>query len=172
MDPDSLVEAALDVARKADIILYVGGLNKTHQQDCEGGDRQHYGLPFGQPELIEQLIEINDQIAVILVSGNAVEMPWLDDVRGVMQAWYLGSETGLPWPISSAETTASGKLPFSFPKKLETMRSPLAKYPTRNSIIPVLKTSSSGIAARRKIEPEFAFGFICPSSFDLGKAPE
>ena len=49
---DSLRDQAVEMARNAGLVVIFGGLNKNHYQDCEGGDRLEYGLPFGQPELI------------------------------------------------------------------------------------------------------------------------
>jgi len=120
LDADSLVNAALEVAAKADVVLFVGGLNKNHYQDCEGGDRKHYKLPFGQDALIDKLLKVNSKIGVILVSGNAVEMPWLNQVDGLIQSWYNGSEAGNAIAdILSGDVTPSGKLPFSYPVKLD-----------------------------------------------------
>ncbi|MEJ2595911.1 MAG: glycoside hydrolase family 3 C-terminal domain-containing protein, partial [bacterium] len=119
-DLDSLRQAAVDVASEADIVLFFGGLNKNHHQDCEGGDRLQYGLPFGQDELIDALIKANPNLGVILVSGNAVEMPWLDDSKGIIQAWYLGSEAGHAIAdVVSGDVNPSGKLPFTFPVRLQ-----------------------------------------------------
>lgn len=116
---DSLKRKALDLAKNADVILFFGGLNKNFQQDCEGADRITYNLPFGQNELIEDLVKINKNIGIILISGNAVAMPWLDKVPALMQSWYLGSQAGTATAnIISGEVNPSGKLPFSFPKKL------------------------------------------------------
>lgn len=116
---DSLRTEAVSMAKKADIVLVFGGLNKNHQQDCENGDRIQYGLPFGQEELIKELAKVNDNIGVVLVSGNAVATPWLPQVKGLLQAWYLGSETGhVIADVISGDVNPSGKLPFSFPKKL------------------------------------------------------
>lgn len=120
LDTDSLYQEALRVAEEADLVLFIGGLNKNHHQDCEGGDRLQYALPFGQPELISDLARANSNIGVILISGNAVETPWKDEVKGIMQAWFLGSETGHALgDVISGDVNPSGKLPFSFPEKLE-----------------------------------------------------
>lgn len=120
LDAVKLKKEALEVASKADIVLFFGGLNKNHNQDCEGGDRQSFGLPFGQDKLIEEILEINKNTSVVLVSGNAVEMPWVEKVKGVMQTWYLGSEAGNAIAdVISGDVNPSGKLPFSFPKRLE-----------------------------------------------------
>ncbi|WP_299550837.1 glycoside hydrolase family 3 C-terminal domain-containing protein [Seonamhaeicola sp.] len=120
LDQDSLKAEAIKLAKKADIVLFVGGLNKSHLQDCEGDDRQQYGLPFGQEDLIRAISKVNQNVGFILLTGNAVEMPWLDHVKGVMQAWYLGSMAGHAMAdVISGDVNPSGKLPFTFPKKLE-----------------------------------------------------
>ncbi|GAB1855469.1 glycoside hydrolase family 3 C-terminal domain-containing protein [Flavobacteriaceae bacterium MHTCC 0001] len=119
LNQDSLKVEALKLAKKADIVLFVGGLNKSHLQDCEGGDRLQYGLPFGQENLIDELSKINKNMGFLMLSGNAVEMPWLKDVKGLLQTWYLGSMAGHAIAdVISGDVTPSGKLPFSFPKKL------------------------------------------------------
>lgn len=117
---DSLRNQALNLAHNADVILYFGGLNKDYYQDCEGIDRLQYQLPYGQDELISNLISINKNIGIILISGNAVAMPWVNDVQSIMQSWYLGSEAGSATAnIISGDVNPSGKLPFTIPKKLE-----------------------------------------------------
>jgi len=117
---DSLLAAAVEVARNADVVLFVGGLNKNYFQDCESGDRKSLSLPFGEDKLIEALQKVNKNVAVILLSGNAVSMPWLDKIPAVVQGWYLGSEAGNALAdIISGDVNPSGKLPISFPKKLE-----------------------------------------------------
>ncbi len=120
LNADSLVNAAVDAASKADIVLYIGGLNKNHFQDCEGGDRKHYKLPFGQDELLNKILNVNSKVGVVLVSGNAVEIPWLNKVNGLIQSWYNGSEAGSALAdVLSGKVNPSGKLPFSYPVKLE-----------------------------------------------------
>lgn len=118
-DADSLRKEALALAAEADIVLFIGGLNKNYQQDCEGGDRLDFNLPFGQDELITEISTINPNLGLLLISGNAVTMPWLEQVKGLMQVWYLGSQSGPAiGAVLSGEANPSGKLPFSFPKKL------------------------------------------------------
>lgn len=117
---DSLRAEAVGMAKNADLVILVGGLNKNHEQDCEAGDRIDFGLPFGQDELIEELLAVNKNVVLVLLSGNAVEMPWIDKVPAVVQGWYLGSMGGKSLAdILSGAVNPSGKLPFSFPKKLE-----------------------------------------------------
>ena len=116
---DSLRTEAVRMAKGADLVILVGGLNKNHFQDCEGGDRLQYGLPFGQNELIEALLEVNKNMVLVLLSGNAVEMPWVNKVPAIVQGWYLGSMGGKSLAdVLSGAVNPSGKLPFSFPAKL------------------------------------------------------
>ena len=120
LNADSLRQAALEIAQKADIVLFIGGLNKNHHQDCEGGDRLSFNLPYHQDALLQDVIKVNPHVGVILVSGNAVAMPWIKDIQGLMQVWYLGSDAGYAIAdVLSGDVNPSGKLPFSFPMKLE-----------------------------------------------------
>lgn len=117
---DSLRNDAIEKATKADLVIFIGGLNKNHYQDCEGGDRLSYGLPFGQDELIEGLVKANPNVVAVIVSGNAVEMPWNNQVPSIVQSWYLGSIGGDALAdVMIGKVTPSGKLPFSYPVKLE-----------------------------------------------------
>lgn len=117
---DSLRAEAVEMAKKADLVILVGGLNKNHFQDCEGGDRLEYGLSFGQDELIEALLGVNKNLVLVLLSGNAVEMPWVSQVPAIVQGWYLGSMGGKSLAdILSGAVNPSGKLPFSFPARLK-----------------------------------------------------
>lgn len=117
---DSLRNDAVEKAMNADLVIFVGGLNKNHFQDCEGGDRLSYGLPFGQNDLIEALLKVNKNLVAVIVSGNAVEMPWVREVPSIIQSWYLGSVGGEALAdVLSGDVNPSGKLPFSYPVKLE-----------------------------------------------------
>lgn len=120
LDSDSLKNEAINTAKNADMVLFIGGLNKNHFQDCEGGDRKHLKLPYQQDELIAEIQKVNQNIGVILISGNAVSMPWVNEVKGIVQTWYLGSEAGNALAdVLSGDVNPSGKLPFTFPVKLE-----------------------------------------------------
>ncbi len=117
---DSLRNDAVEKAMNSDLVIFVGGLNKNHFQDCEGGDRLSYELPFAQNELIEALLKVNKNLVAVIVSGNAVEMPWVKEIPSIVQSWYLGSVGGEALAdVLSGEVTPSGKLPFSYPVKLE-----------------------------------------------------
>ncbi|WP_321517752.1 glycoside hydrolase family 3 C-terminal domain-containing protein [uncultured Bacteroides sp.] len=118
-DTDSLRREAVRQAAEADLIIFVGGLNKNNFQDCENADRKSLALPFGQNELINDMLKVNKNIVMVLLSGNAVEMPWIKSIPSILQAWYLGSESGNAIAdVLSGDVNPSGKLPFSFPVKL------------------------------------------------------
>lgn len=116
---DSLRNEAVEKAKHADYVIYVGGLNKNHSQDSEGGDREDYQLPFCQDRLISELLAANSNTVLVIVSGNAYDMPWLSNAPALVQSWYLGSEAGHALAdIISGDVCPSGRLPFSFACKL------------------------------------------------------
>ncbi|MBK5721145.1 glycoside hydrolase family 3 C-terminal domain-containing protein [Dysgonomonas sp. Marseille-P4677] len=173
---DSLKREALALAKDADVVLFIGGLNKSFQQDCEGADRISYDLPFGQNELIADLLKINKNTGVILISGNAVAMPWLDKVPALIQSWYLGSEAGNATAnVISGDVNPSGKLPFSIPRKLEdngAISFGAISYPG-DSIRQVYKEDIL-VGYRwhdtKKIPALFPFGYgLSYTTFDYGK---
>ena len=118
--PDQLIAEACDKARQADIVVFIGGLNKSWKQDTEDSDRESYALPYDQDRLIEALAKANKNLVVVNISGNAVEMPWRKQVPAIVQGWFLGSETGTALArILIGDDNPSGKLPFSWYEKLE-----------------------------------------------------
>ena len=177
LDADSLVQEALKVAREADVVLFFGGLNKNFQQDCEGDDRRSMDLPFGQNELIEKIIQVNPNTGVILISGNAVSMPWLSQIDGLMQSWYLGSQAGTATAnIICGEADPSGKLPFSIPVKLEDNSAHYfgaESYPGVNGTQYYKDDILVGYRWHdtKKIGPLFPFGYgLSYTTFQYGKA--
>ena len=115
-----LKNEAISVVKDADVVLFIGGLNKNTFQDSEAEDRKQYELPYGQPRLLKEISKYNKNIAVILISGNAVKTNWKSDVKSILQTWYLGSEAGNALAsILSGKVNPSGKLPFSFPERLK-----------------------------------------------------
>ncbi len=117
---DSLKAEALEMAKGADLIIFIGGLNKNTRQDCENGDRESYDLPYGQNELISELAKIQKNIVVVTFGGNPYNMPWLKDVAGLVHCWYLGSESGKALVnVLNGTVCPSGKLPVTFAQKYE-----------------------------------------------------
>lgn len=116
----ALIAEAVEVARNADAVIFVGGLNKSDHQDCEGVDRYSLSLPYDQDRVIEALAAVNPNLVVALVTGNAVSMPWVQEVPAIVQTWYLGSEAGNALAaVLFGDANPSGKLPFTFPVRLE-----------------------------------------------------
>lgn len=117
---DSLRAEAVARAAEADVVVYVGGLNKNAFQDCEGQDRTSYGLPFGQDALIEALVKANPNVVIANISGNAYAMPWADSVPAILHSSYLGTMGGASIAdVLAGRVNPSGKLPYSIPVRLE-----------------------------------------------------
>lgn len=111
---------AVAAAESSDVVLFFGGLNKNRKQDAESDDRVSYELPYRQSELIAALAEVNKNIVVVNISGNAVAMPWAMDVKGIIQSWYLGSESGnCIADVLTGKVCPGGKLPYTIPVALE-----------------------------------------------------
>ncbi len=110
---------AVEAAKQADIVIYIGGLNKKPHQDCEDSDREQYNLPYNQDELIEALLDANKNLVVVNMSGNAVAMPWAERVPAIVQTWYLGSEGGNALAdVLFGKVNPSGRLPFTVCRQL------------------------------------------------------
>ncbi len=105
---------ALAVAKDADEVIFVGGLN--HDYDVEGRDRADMKLPYGQDDLIEALLEVNPNTIIIMVAGSPVEMPWLNRAKALVWCYYSGMETGTALAeILLGKVNPSAKLPETFP---------------------------------------------------------
>ena len=168
---EQLIADAVAAAREADAVIFVGGLNKSDHQDCEGADRLQYGLPYAQDKVIEALAGANPNLAVVIVSGNAVAMPWIDRVPAVLEAWFSGSEAGNALAdVVFGAVNPSGKLPFTFPVRLEDNSAhALGEYPGTDEI-----TYNEGIFVgyrwhdKERIKPLFAFGHgLSYTTFDI-----
>lgn len=117
--PAQLIAEAVDAARLADYVIFIGGLNKKEHQDCEGADRTAYGLPYGQDDVVNALAAVNKNIVFLSISGNAFEMPWVKKVPAIMQAWFLGSEAGHSIAdVLSGDVNPSGHLPYTWYQSL------------------------------------------------------
>lgn len=117
--PSQLLADALSAARDADYVLYIGGLNKSKNQDNEGTDREDIVLPYGQDALIEALASVAKKMVVVNISGSPVAMPWASRVNAIVQSWYGGSESGHALvDVLTGAVNPSGKLPFTMPLRL------------------------------------------------------
>lgn len=114
-----LMADALEQARMAEVVLYIGGLNKSAYQDNESTDRLDITLPYGQDALIEALAQVAGKMVVVNISGSPVAMPWASRVNAIVQAWYGGSEAGHALvDVLTGAVNPSGKLPFTMPLAL------------------------------------------------------
>lgn len=182
--PEELTAEAVRVARDADIVLFFGGLNKSNHQDCEDTDRESLDLPYGQNELIEAIAAANPNIAVINISGTGVAMPWTDKVASILQAWYLGNETGNAIAsVLTGDANPSGKLPYTYYASLDQCGAhKLGEYPGHPGIdelgnevmdIPYNEGIFVGyrFTDRNKLKPTFPFGHgLSYTDFTYGKA--
>lgn len=180
--PQELIAEAVEKARQADYVVVFGGLNKSSHQDCEGFDREEYGLPYGQNELIEALAKVNDRLIFVNISGNPVAMPWRSRVAAIVQGWYIGSEAGNALAdVLVGKANPSGKLPFTWYDALDDCAAHALKtYPgtwrTDDSKI-IDEEYKEGIYVgyrwtdRQKKRPAFAFGHgLSYTTFNLSKA--
>ena len=170
---EELIAEACNVAKDADVVIFIGGLNKNNGQDCEGNDRAALGLPYGQDKVIEEIAKVNKNLAVVVISGNAVAMPWVNQVPSIMQAWYLGTEAGNAIAsVLVGDVNPSGKLPFTFPVKLtDNGAHTLGEYPGAEE-----QTYNEGLFVgyrwtdKHKIKPLFSFGHgLSYTTFTYGK---
>ena len=172
---EQLIADAVSAAADADLVIFFGGLNKAKGQDAEGRDRASMALPYAQDKVIEALAEVNDNIVVVIVSGNAVEMPWIDKVDGVVESWFLGTQAGHAIAdVLLGKVNPSGKLPFTFPVKLEDNGAhALGAYHKDSLQVEYKEGIFVGYrwAERHDIKPLFAFGHgLSYTTFEYGEA--
>lgn len=180
--PEELIAEAVAVAKEADYVIFIGGLNKSAHQDCEDADRKELGLSYGQDKVIAALAKANKNLIVVNISGNAIAMPWVKEVPAIVQAWYLGSEAGSAIAsVLTGDVNPSGKLPFTFPASLQDVGAhKLGEYPgtPRNDGSPIVDQKyNEGIfvgyrwADKEKTKPLFSFGYgLSYTTFAYGKA--
>ena len=172
--PEQLFNDAVNAAKTADYVIFVGGLNKHNFQDSEGNDRKNMDLPYEQDRLISELSKINPKTVVVILSGNAVAMPWVNNVPAIVEAWYSGSEAGTALAsILFGDVNPSGKLPFTFPVKLEDNSAiAMGEYPGDGKNVRYNDDIFVGYRWHdtKKIKPLFAFGHgLSYTQFDYGK---
>lgn len=178
---EEILAEAVEVAKSADLVIFIGGLNKANHQDCEDSDRAGLELPYNQDGVINALAAANKNLVVVNISGNAVAMPWVKDVPAIVQAWYLGTECGNAIAsVLSGDVNPSGKLPMTFPVALTDVGAhSLGQYPgtPRNDgsgIVDCKYEESIFVgyrwAEKNKIKSLFPFGHgLSYTTFKYGK---
>ena len=116
--PQVLIAAAVEAAKDADYVIFIGGLNKSAHQDNESTDRYDTFLPYAQDDVINALAEVAKKFVVVNISGSPVSMPWADKADAIVQGWYGGTESGNALAdVLTGKVNPSGRLPFSVPFK-------------------------------------------------------
>jgi beta-glucosidase len=169
-DPGGDLGAAVKLARVSDVAIVF-----VHQWTHEGGDVPNLSLPDNQDQLIREVAAVNPHTIVVLETGGAVLMPWLDDVNAVLEAWYPGAGGGQAIAnVLFGDVNPSGKLPITFPKSEADLPHPLIVGPPPAPEAPIspdpraaffdvnytegLKVGYKWFDAENK-EPLFPFGF-------------
>ena len=117
-DPEFLADAVA-LAQEADVVLFFGGTNKNIE--TEGSDRKDIKLPCGQEELVQALYQANPNLVTVLISGGPTDLQVLEPASpAIVQGWWNGTEGGTALAeVLFGDIAPSGKLPFTFPVKLE-----------------------------------------------------
>jgi beta-glucosidase len=167
-----LIQEAVKAASTADLVVYAGGSIHGFSDawndnafDSESVDKPGINLPFGQDDLIKAIVKANPNTIVVLNSGAASDMQiWGTQAKAIIQSWYAGMEGGTALAkILFGETNPSGKLPMTFPKKLQDVPAhnpSIGEYPGKNLVV----NYSEGIMVgyryfdTKKIEPLYSFG--------------
>jgi len=168
---EKLFNEAQKIAEAADLTIFVGGWiqNWTVSEwsdnvyDAEEVDKPNLIMPFGQDQLIQKVLKANPNTVVVLVGGGPVDMSlWINEVKGLIQVWYPGMEGGNALAnIITGKVNPSGKLPMTFPKKLEDSPAhALGEFPGENGEV----NYNEGIFVGYRyfdtynVAPEFSFG--------------
>ncbi|GAA4498111.1 glycoside hydrolase family 3 C-terminal domain-containing protein [Hymenobacter ginsengisoli] len=172
-DPQ-LMQQAVAAAKAADVVIYVGGSIHGYDYskwsdnayDAEGVDKPDMNMPFGQDELVQAVVAANPRTAVVLLGGGPIDVSaWAGQAKSIVEAWYPGMEGGNALAhILFGDVNPSGKLPFTFPVKLEDSPAmKLGEYPSTPGN-PLKQTYKDDIYVgyryfdTYKVAPQFAFG--------------
>ncbi|KAF8061827.1 beta-glucosidase [Lyophyllum atratum] len=158
-DPDASIAKAVELAKAADVVIAVVGLNADWE--TEGYDRTTLALPGRTDELITKVAAANSKTIVVTQSGSSITLPWVDSVAGLVHAWYLGNATGdAIADVLFGKHNPSGKLSLTFPKKLEDVPSH-GHFHSENGVVRYAEDLFVGYKhyQHRNIVPLFPFGF-------------
>jgi len=156
---DDAIERAATLAAASDVALLFVGM--TGEWDTEGADRPHMDLPGRQNELIARVADANPRTIVMLQTGAPVTMPWLEQVAGVLEAWYPGQECGNAIAdVLFGTVNPSGKLPQTFPARLADNPA-FINYPGENGRVRYGEGIFVGYRyyEKKQVVPLFPFGF-------------
>lgn len=166
--------AAEAAARESEVALVFVGL--CAEWDSESTDRPDLRLPHGQDALVRRVVAANPRTVVVLQSGGPLDLPWLDAVPAVLQAWYPGQECGHAIAdVLSGAVEPGGRLPHTWPKRLVDAAPHAGADPRRYPGVNGRVHYDEGLFVgyrhhdRHGIEPLFAFGHgLGYTQFELG----
>ena len=176
---EQLIADAVKAAKEADVVVFIGGLNKADHQDAEGTDRESFNLPYNQDKVIEALAAANPNTVVVNITGNAYAMPWKDKVAAIVQDWYIGSEAGnVLADVLFGDVNPSGKLPITFAASLTDYAAHASNdpemFPGVNGDVTYKEGLDVGYRYTDKLKPSrinYPFGYgMSYTDFSLGKA--
>jgi beta-glucosidase len=152
------------------VFIFTGN---SHAEEQEGKDRLTINLPKGQDEMVAAIAGLNPRTVVVNQSGAPVAMPWIEKTNTVVQYWFSGQEGGNALAdVLFGIVNPSGKLPCTFPKKIEDV----ACHATK-SYVDDQENYKEGILVgyrwfdTKKITPLFPFGHgLSYTTFQYGKA--
>jgi beta-glucosidase len=180
------IAQAVAAAKAADAVIYVGGSIHGYDYtkwsdnayDAEGVDKPDMNMPFGQDALVQAVLAANPRTVVVLLGGGPIDVSaWAGQAKGIVEAWYPGMEGGNALAhILFGDVNPSGKLPFTFPVKLEDSPAmKLGEYPSTPGN-PLKQTYKDDIFVgyryfdTYKVAPQFAFGHgLSYTTFEYGK---
>lgn len=151
------IAAAVASARKRQVAIIMVG-------DDEGEDHDHsIEIPEAQNRLVEAVAAVNPRTIVVLKSGTAMVLPWIDKVTAVLEAWYPGEEDGNAVAnVLFGDVNPSGKLPITFPRSAQdTIARNPDQYPGDHTTVHYSEGLAIGYRwyQEKRIEPLFPFGY-------------
>lgn len=152
------IKKAAELASRSDVALIFAGLSNLFEGG--GNDKEDLILPGDQDKLIAEVAAVNPNTVVILINGTPVAMPWINDVKAVIEAYYPGQEGGNAIAnILFGKVNPSGKLPDTFPVRLEDNPS-FGYWPGENNVVHYSEGIYVGYRHydTKKITPLFPFG--------------
>ncbi|AHJ97043.1 glycoside hydrolase family 3 C-terminal domain-containing protein [Hymenobacter swuensis] len=184
-DPQ-LIAQAVAAAKAAEVVIIVGGATHGYDYkvwsdnayDAEGYDKPDMKMPFGQDELIKAVLAVNPNTVVVLMNGGPIDVSaWAGQAKGIVEAWYPGMEGGTALArVLFGDVNPSGKLPMTFPVKLEDSPAhKLGEYPSTPGD-PLKQTYKEDVFVGYRyfdtynVAPQFAFGHgLSYTSFEYGR---
>jgi beta-glucosidase len=166
-----LIKQAVAAASSADAAVIFCGWTHGYDYskwgdnayDAEGVDKPDMNMPFGQDELIKAVLKANPRTIIVLMGGGPVDMTeWIDDANAIVEGWYPGMEGGNALAeVLYGKVNPSGKLPMTFPKKLEDSPAhKLGEFLGKNGVVNYNEDIFVGYRYfdTYKVQPQFAFG--------------